>query len=316
MDHERTIEGVFFHGKQLDRAPAFAQGLILPPESGIDYTEHAQCRTVIWFSLDDFLLLRARSSKSQLRLLLVVCHTRDNAFHERTREMNCIGAERAFVGRGQGLSCGSGVAFDKCAKQPQRDDLRHGSRVCRPDFVNQLMQRSGISFPIQFHACALCLYLNIIWLDSQYAIELRFLLSITPERCVTISDVVEGGDVARVEFKCALEISSGIFPAPLTPLDETRYSKYPRIIWQRLASNFQFSQSALVIEVPIVKVIRSRPVCFAGIWTDAKCFLNGCFRCRQPPGSMVIAKEVKLVMMHGELAIRFEKRRIARHSLV
>jgi hypothetical protein len=31
-----------------------------------------------------FLLLRARSSKSQLRLVLVVCHARDNAFDKRT----------------------------------------------------------------------------------------------------------------------------------------------------------------------------------------------------------------------------------------
>ena len=37
-----------------------------------------------------FLLLRARSSKSQLRLLLVLCHARDDTFDERTREMNRI----------------------------------------------------------------------------------------------------------------------------------------------------------------------------------------------------------------------------------
>ena len=30
--------------------------------------------------------------KSQLRVLLVVCHARDNAFHERTREVNRIRA--------------------------------------------------------------------------------------------------------------------------------------------------------------------------------------------------------------------------------
>ena len=46
---------------------------------------------------------------------------------------------------------------------------------------------------------------------------------------------------------------------------------------KRLACNFQFSQSAVVIEVSIIKMIRSREVCFAGIWTNAKCFLNGCF---------------------------------------
>ena len=63
-------------------------------------------------------------------------------------------------------------------------------------------------------------------------------------------------------------------------------------------------------------MLRSREVCFAGIWTDAKCLLNGCFCRRQPRRSMVKFKEVKLVMSKGERAIGFEKRWIARHSLV
>ena len=38
------------------------------------------------------------------------------------------------------------------------------------DLIDQLAQRPGISFPIQFHACAIHFCQNIIWLDSQYAI--------------------------------------------------------------------------------------------------------------------------------------------------
>ena len=90
FDHVQTIDCLLFHGKKLDRAPAFAQGLLLPPESGIDYTEHAPCRAVIRLILYDFFLFRVRSSKSQLRLMLVVCHSGDNAFHERTRETNGV----------------------------------------------------------------------------------------------------------------------------------------------------------------------------------------------------------------------------------
>ena len=140
-----------------------------------------------------------------------------------------------------------------------------------------MAQWSDISFPIHFYGCARCFPNEIVRLDGQYAIEVRFLFSITPEGSVTISEVVERVNVARVELKCPLEISSRFFPAPLTPLDVTRYSKYPRIVGQRLAGNFQFSQSAVVIEVSIIKMKRSREVCFAGIWTDAECFLNGCF---------------------------------------
>src|SRR5205814_8806392 len=94
FDHEHTIEWVLSHGKQLNGASSFAQGLLLPPESGIDYAEHAPCRAVIWLSLDGFLLLRARSSKSQLRLVVVIGHAGDNAFDERTREMNRVATQR------------------------------------------------------------------------------------------------------------------------------------------------------------------------------------------------------------------------------
>src|SRR6266480_1139464 len=177
------------------------------------------------------------------------------------------------------------------------------------------MQWSCISFPIHFHECALCLYLEIVWLDSQHAIELGFSFSITPDHSVTICDISERVKVARVELNCPLEVSSGLFPAPLTPLDETHHREYPGIIWQAPACNFQFSKSAIVLEIAVIKVKCSCEVCFAGIWTNAKCFPDGCFRCRQPPGSM-IANEVKLVMSRGEEAIGFEKRRIARHRLV
>src|SRR6266403_3016932 len=84
--HEDAIDWVLFHWKKLKRAPSFVQRFLLPPESGIDYSEHTPRWAVIWLSLDGFLLLHARSSKSQLRLVLVVCHARNNALRERRPE--------------------------------------------------------------------------------------------------------------------------------------------------------------------------------------------------------------------------------------
>jgi hypothetical protein len=55
---------MLFHRKKLDCAPTFSQRFLLAPESGVDQTNHAHRLSVIWFSLDDFLLLRARSSES------------------------------------------------------------------------------------------------------------------------------------------------------------------------------------------------------------------------------------------------------------
>src|SRR6266516_7154568 len=86
LDHDHAVECVLFHGKKLNPPSAFLQGLLFPPESSVDDTERTPCRAVIWLSLYDFLLLYARSSKSQLRLMFVICHARDNAFGERARE--------------------------------------------------------------------------------------------------------------------------------------------------------------------------------------------------------------------------------------
>src|SRR5207245_7109510 len=97
---------------------------------------------------------------------------------------------------------------------------------------------------------------------------------------------------------------------------ETHHREYPGIIWQAPACNFQFSKSAIVIEVSVIKMICSCEVCFAGTWTNAKCLLDRCFRCRQPRKSMVEPKEVKVVMSRGEEAVSFEKRRIGRYRLV
>src|SRR6266436_9384372 len=103
------------------------------------------------------------------------------------------------------------------------------------------MQRSCISFPIQFYKCAVCFYREIVWVDSQYAIELRFLFTITPDGSVTKSGLEKRDNVARVELNSALEVSNALFPAPLKAVDGTHQREYAGIIWQGPAGNFQFS---------------------------------------------------------------------------
>src|SRR5262249_52947667 len=148
----------------------------------------------------------------------------------------------------------SDVVFGQCANEPRIGivDLQHGSRICRPNLIQQLMQRPCISFPIHFHECALCFCPEIVWLDSQYAIELRFLFSITSEDCVAVSDLIEIADVAWVQLNYPLEISYGLFPASLTPLNVTGQLEHPWIIGQCPPGNLEFSQSAVVIAVSII----------------------------------------------------------------
>src|SRR5207247_7496379 len=85
-------------------------------------------------------------------------------------------------------------------------------------------------------------------------------------------------NIARVQLHRALQISRRFFPAPLAPLDETRQVEYPRIIPQRLAGNFQFSQSTVVIAVRPIKILRTRETRFTSIGTKARGGLKGGFR--------------------------------------
>src|SRR4029077_8584755 len=139
------------------------------------------------------------------------------------------------------------------------------------------MQRACISFPIHFYECALCFYREIAWVDSQYAIELRFLLSITPDGSVTKSGLEKRDNVARVELNSPLEVSNALFPTPLKPLDGTPQRDYAEIIWQAPSCNFQFGQRAVVIAVSVRKNISPRKVRFTCIRTKARCGLNSCF---------------------------------------
>src|SRR5439155_11504484 len=128
-----------------------------------------------------------------------------------------------------------------------------------------------------------------------------------PENSVTDRDLLQREKVARVEINRSLQVLCGFFPASLAPLNETLQLEYPGIIGQSLAGNFQLSQSAVIIKVSPIKILRTREVRFTRIGTKASCRLNGCFSQGQTRGCMVEAKEVERVMSIGELAIRPEK---------
>ena len=119
---------------------------------------------------------------------------------------------------------------------------------------------------------------GIVWFDGQCAGQHRFCFSIAPKNPVIHRNPLQRFNVARVELNRALQISRGFFPAPLTPLDVTRQPEYPRIIGQRLAGNFQFSQSTVVIAVSPIKILRTREMRFTSIRTKARRRLKGRFR--------------------------------------
>src|SRR5258707_4178354 len=127
---------------------------------------------------------------------------------------------------------------------------------------------------------------------------------------------LERACVAGIELSSALEISPGRFPVPLPSLDGTHQFEYSRMIGERLASNFQFGQRAVIIEVASIKVHRSRKVRLARIRFQTKRGIDRVLRHGQPRRGTVDPVEINLIMSESQLAIRLQKRWVARDSPV
>ena len=141
------------------------------------------------------------------------------------------------------------------------------------------MQRSGIGFPIKVDVRKPYFRKGIVRFESQCAGQPRFCFPIAPKkRVITCNPQYQRFNIARVQLHCALQILRRFFPVPLTPLDETRQPEYPRVIRQRLAGKFQFSQSTVVIAVRPVKILPTREMRFTSVRTKAIGRLKSCFR--------------------------------------
>jgi hypothetical protein len=143
--------------------------------------------------------------------------------------------------------------------------------------MDYFMQGSSIGFRIEVHECSGRLGSDIIRRYGQYAIQERFLLSVTPVEPIRGRSFLQRENVVRIELNGLLQISRGFFPASLTPLDESCQLEYPGSIGQRLARNFQFSQRSVVVEIPVVKILSTGKVGFCCVWTKPGCCLDSCF---------------------------------------
>src|SRR5947199_9712572 len=103
---------------------------------------------------------------------------------------------------------------------------------------------------------------------------------------------------------------------PLTPLNDPHHLKYARVVGKSLASDFQFGQRAVIISITSIDMHRLCEVRFARIRVQTKSGIDRVLRHGQPRGGMVDAIEIKLIMSKGQLAIRIEKRWVARDSPV
>ena len=103
---------------------------------------------------------------------------------------------------------------------------------------------------------------------------------------------------------------------PLPSLNEPHQLEYSCLIGKRLAGNFEFGQRAIIIEVASIKVHRLRKVRFARIRFQTKSGIDRVLRHGQPRRGTVDLVEIKLIMSESQLAIRLQKRWVARDSPV
>src|SRR5437667_4493041 len=103
---------------------------------------------------------------------------------------------------------------------------------------------------------------------------------------------------------------------PLTPLNDPHQSEYSRLIGQGVAGNFQFGQRAVIISITSIEMHRLCEVRFARIRLQTKSGIDRVLRHGQSRRGTVDPIEINLIMSESQLAIRVEKRRVARDSPV
>src|SRR5262245_11741066 len=200
-------------------------------------------------SLHDFLLFSSSSGERRHRFLMVIGHSRNKTFHERATEFYDVVTKFIFAERSQAIGSTSSVAFSQRTDEPIIGHIRNINRILYANFINQIPQRPGISFPIQFHGSAHDFCLNVVGFDGQGAIKGLLFLGITPQILVTKRDLKQRGEIEWIELGGALKILQCLILFALATQNSTLQLEYGGIIGKALARSGKFSQGALVIEI-------------------------------------------------------------------
>src|SRR6516162_2973477 len=102
------------------------------------------------------------------------------------------------------------------------------------------MQWPRISFPIEIHRCALEFGIQIVWLDSERAVQSRFFLCETAEMTITKGNLLQHEAVAGIQINGALEATYRLCLFPLATLDIPLQLKNSGIVRQSLGGDIQF----------------------------------------------------------------------------
>src|SRR4029077_12247425 len=111
-------------------------------------------------------------------------------------------------------------------------------------------------------------------------------------------------------------ILSGFLPAPLPPNHLTESPKDLYVVRKFALSLNQFLTRPRIIQITPEKVIRLREMCFARIRLETNRSLYTALSQRQTSFSVIVIREIHLIVRKGELAVGKQKRRIERYRLV
>ena len=263
-----------------------------------------------------FLLFSSRNGERCHGFLMIIGHSSNDTFHERATEFYDVVTVFVFAECCQRVGSASRVAFSECAGKPVIGHVLNISRILRTDFIDQLVQRPSITFPIKFHVSAhdFCLY--IVGLNGKRAIQSGLFVGVTPEIFVTERNLQQRGKIERVEFGRVLKVLQRLFLFTLATQNGTLQFEYFRIVRQSLARRGEFGQRAIIVEVSHVQILGTGEMGFTRIGTKADCGLNGFVRERQSRRRAIDTKKIELLVSSGELAIRMKKCRIVRDRLV
>src|SRR5882724_1870861 len=113
LGQHRTLDGAFADGQQLDRALAFADGVLLISKSSINHTEGAESRCIVALTAHHLVELHSRVDKRGTSCRLIATEPGGKTLAPTVREWNVFVETPAPTGRHGGqcaLSC-VGVAL-------------------------------------------------------------------------------------------------------------------------------------------------------------------------------------------------------------
>ena len=188
-------------------------------------------------------------------------------------------------------------------KKPSVGHYRRPARILAEKLRQKIVERLGVSMPLQFNRSARNLCDNVVRRNFQDTIEGCNCVGITIKVLIADRDLIEDRVISRIQLKSALQVVGGLLPLSLPPVDVTEDDKRPRIVRQFVADVGKLAACAVIIEIGKVAVLRLRQMSFAGIGTQLFKCANGGLRFFQPFDGMIGSFKINLVVRVRELEI-------------